>query len=81
MEQSDADRAAVAREVLTELEQHFRDDPLQGLGATAATVVKWFRDEHYPAPPAPETVTVAMRDGASQTLTRDGNEWRLSNGD
>jgi len=52
------DRAAVAREVLTELEQHFRDDPLQGLGATAATVVKWFRDEHYPAPPAPETVTV-----------------------
>ena len=58
MEQSDADRAAVAREVLTELEQHFRDDPLQGLGATAATVVKWFRDEHYPAPPAPETVTV-----------------------
>lgn len=52
----------------------------QGLGATAATVVKWFRDEHYPAPPAPETVTVAFRDGSTLTLCLRDGKWQSGTG-
>ena len=66
MEQSDADRAAVAREVLTEIANAHRE-----LGFTAIVdVMESWRDEHYPAPPAPETVTVG-----DDVYSRRGDTW------
>lgn len=58
------DRAAVAREVLTEL--------LEFANARAETVsdTKQFMRERYPVPPAPETVTV-VNDGVRVTLARN----------
>ena len=74
MEQSDADRAAVAREVLTEIANAHRE-----LGFTAIVdVMESWRDEHYPAPPAPETVTVTV---GRRAWTRDVDGWWVHNSD
>lgn len=71
-----ADRAAVAREVLTEIANAHRE-----LGFTAIVdVMESWRDEHYPAPPAPETVTVAFRDGSTETLYSHGGQWQSGTG-
>ena len=76
-----ADRAAVAREVLTEMAQRFREDPLRTLGETGAQVVEAHRDEHYPAPAAPETVTVLTRRGVSVEWTRkEPGSWHSNHG-
>lgn len=60
-----ADRAAVAREVLTEYADILRD---AGQTLSEAEVRRYVR-EHYPAPPAPETVTVD--DGVFRTVWTD----------
>ena len=60
------DRAAVARGVLTEIANAHRE-----LGFTAIVdVMESWRDEHYPAPPAPETVTVG-----DDVYSRRGDTW------
>ena len=74
MEQSDADRAAVAREVLTEYADILRD---AGQTLSEAEVRRYVR-EHYPAPPAPETVTV----GGAEWVRLPGNSgWGAADDD
>jgi len=76
VEQSDADRAAVAREVLTEYADILRD---AGQTLSEAEVRRYVR-EHYPAPPAPETVTVTFRDGSTETLSLRDGKWQSGTG-
>ena len=67
------DRAAVAREVLT--------DMAKGLEARGFTVIvditESWRDEHYPAPPAPETVAVDVY-GTPVTFRRSADAWLIT---
>lgn len=51
-----SDRAAVAREVLTEFTEYFSENFASTV--THRDLVAKFTAERYPAPPAPETVTV-----------------------
>ena len=64
-----ADRAAVAREVLTDLATAwgFHSDER----GTVYEKLQQYRDEHYPAPAAPETVTVTV----------NGVEWQRQDGE
>ncbi len=64
MEQSDADRAAVAREVLTPVLAELAEWP------DAYAFVEKYMQRNYPAPPAPETVTV---DGVTYTQDKLGD--------
>ena len=67
-----ADRAAVAREVLTEAADHFgRNGEVFAENAT-----RHYCATRYPTPPAPETVTVTYRDGYMVTLVRLGEDWK-----
>jgi len=64
-------RASEAREVLTKAETVLREDGHD----TNADVIAELREEFYPAPPAPETVTVEYRDGTLATLSLEGKTW------
>ena len=73
MSAPNADRAAVAREVLTELREW--------RGSKYGTVedVIAFMSEHYPAPAPAAPVTVTVRhNGRDVTWRLDGNRWRSS---
>ena len=71
-----ADRAAVAREGLTEYADILRD---AGQTLSGAEVRRYVR-EHSPAPPAPETVTVTFRDGSTETLSLRDGKWQSGTG-
>ena len=71
-----SDRAAVAREVLTEYADILRD---AGQTLSEAEVRRYVR-EHYPAPHAPETVTVTFRDGSTETLSLRDGKWQSGTG-
>ena len=74
-----SDRAAVAREVLTEIAEHLRS--YGDSNAPLQSVVQQYRDEHYPAPAAPVTVTVRRSGGSDTTLyLRENDGWYRPDG-
>lgn len=68
-----SERAAVAREVLTEFTEYFSENFASTV--THRDLVAKFTAERYPSPPAPETVTVA-HNGRDVEWWRDGKNWR-----
>ncbi len=75
MEQSDADRAAVAREVLTELEVWLDNGDRP---TVAAGVIREFKTQRYPAPAPPETVTVTV---GGRVWAREVDGWWVHHSD